>query len=252
MDKVIYFVVGDKKLNSGNGIYVKDLEEMKKRLTRKRPKGKWRLVISIHGAEDLIATQGGYLRNRQAKGAYEAGDLKRLFSDDPEFVKWRNAYGPTWTTLNACQVHKQFESVLIKSFNKPKSTQKAQGLGKGCRPATETKQYYRAGHDKPIENRSQWKRLSKDEKKDLVNILAELNRKFGYFGSPPVSKPELLHYYFDEEPKGGWPVVTVSHNRADTGISYYNRTQNARFLGEKCRGHLGPMRGRKSKVPPIR
>lgn len=37
---------------------------MKTRLMKKRLKGEWRLVISIHGAEDVIATSGGFLRNR--------------------------------------------------------------------------------------------------------------------------------------------------------------------------------------------
>ena len=37
---------------------------MKTRLMKKRLKGEWRLVISIHGAEDVIATNDGFLRNR--------------------------------------------------------------------------------------------------------------------------------------------------------------------------------------------
>ena len=77
--------------------------------------------------------------------------------------------------------------------------------------------------------------------------MSELNEKFGYFGGPPVDKSLLLTYYFDEEPKGGWPVVTVSHNRADTGISFHD-TENARFLSEKCTSHTGPMR-RMSRRP---
>jgi hypothetical protein len=251
LDKVIYFVVGDANLNSGNGIYVKNLEEMKQALMKKRLEGEWRLVISIHGAEDVIATQGGFLKDRSAAGAYEAADLKKLFVDDEDFKKWREAYGPTWTTLNACQVHKPFETVILQSFNKSKATQKAQGLGQGCRPQTETKQYYAAGSNKPLTSRSQLKKLSKSDQKDLTHTLAELNKKFGYFGSPPVAESQLLHYYFDEEPKGGWPVVTVSYNRVDTGISFYDRTQNARFLGDKCSRHMGPMRGHTSTAPPV-
>lgn len=88
MDRLVYFVVGDKSLNAGNGIYVKDLAEMKARLMKLQLKGKWRLVISIHGAEDVIATQGGHLRNRNAAGAYDASDLQKLFGD-ANFEKWR-------------------------------------------------------------------------------------------------------------------------------------------------------------------
>jgi hypothetical protein len=250
MGRVIYYVVGDTKLNSGHGIEVKDLEEMKAHLMKSRPEGEWQLVISIHGAEDVIATRGGNLKNRQEKGVYEAADIRKLFGDDEAFKRWREAYGPTWTTLNACQVHQQFEAVIIQSFNKPKTKQNAQGLGQGCRPATEIQQYYRKGSKTPVTTRSQWKRLSKSEQRDLEGMLSELNKKFGYFGGPPVDESQLLRYYFDEPPKGGWPVVTVSYNRADTGISFYNRTQNARFLSEKCTEHLGPMRPHEPKVPP--
>jgi hypothetical protein len=250
MDRVIYFVVGDAKLNSGNGIEVKDFEEMKERLMKKRLQGQWRLVISIHGAEDVIATRGGNLKNRQAQGVYDADDIRKLFGDDEAFKKWREAYGPTWTTLNACQVHRQFEAVIIQSFNKPGAKQQAQGLGKGCRPATVTQQYYPAGRKTPLTTREQWKRLSKSEQQEFEKTLSELNKKFGYFGGPPVDAAQVLDYYFDEEPKGGWPVVTVSYDRADTGISFYNRTQNARFLGEQCKEHIGPLRPHEPTVPP--
>lgn len=248
MDHVLYFVVGDAGLNSGDGIFVEDMEALKAHLLKSRPEGDWRLVISIHGAEDVIATRGGNLKNRQVQGVYGADDLRKLFGDDEAFTKWRAQYGPTWTTLNACQVHKPFETVILQSFNRPTSKQNAQGLGTACRPATTTMTYFRG--DTAVTTRSQWRRLSPGEKKELEAMLVELNGKFGYFGGPPVDKAHLLDYYFDEEPKGGWPVVTVSANRSDTGISFYNRTQNARFLSEKCTNHMGPMRRHTPKVPP--
>ena len=248
MNHLVYFVVGDKKLNSGNGIYVKDLEGMKARLMKLSLTGKWRLIISIHGSEDVIATQGGYLRSRSAKGAYEADDLKKLFGD-ADFDKWRKAHGPSWTTLNACQVNLPFEKVLLTVLNKPGSTQKAQGLGQACRPYTDI-MYYIDAKKRAIRNKNQWRRLSKTEKKEMEEMLKELNRKFGYFGTPPIDESLLIHYYFEEEPLGGWPTVTVSYNRQDTGISFQNRTQNARFL-KTCTKHIGPMRDHKASVPSV-
>jgi hypothetical protein len=44
-------------------------------------------------------------------------------------------------------------------------------------------------------------------------------------------------------------VVTVSHNCADTGISYDNRTHSARFLSDKCMKHTGPMRQHVPQAP---
>ena len=131
-DRVIYFVVGDKKdkdtasprageepkgINSGDGIVVNDLDEMKGRLMESQQTGDWRLVISIHGAEGVIVNRGGDVsKNPQAK-VYGPDDIRKL-GDDEAFKKWREAYGPTWTTLNACQVHRELEGEIIRSFNK--------------------------------------------------------------------------------------------------------------------------------------
>jgi hypothetical protein len=105
---------------------------------------------------------------------------------------------------------------------------------------------------KPITTRSQLGTLSKPEKETFEKTLIELNDKFGYFGGPPVPRTLLLDYYFDEPPKGAWPKVTVSVNRKDTGISFYNRAQNARFLGDVCKEHIGPMRDHVPVAPPDR
>ena len=247
MNRLIYFVVGDKKLNSGNGIYVKDLETMKTRLMKFRLKNKWRLIISMHGSQSVIATRGGLLKNPDAKGAYDADELKELFGDD-RFERWRKSYGPTWTTLNSCQVQRPFEKVLLDVLNKPVSKQRPHGLGQSCRPYTEVMWYYDV-NDRKIDSKTRWRRMSKSDKKGFEEMLKELNRKFGYFGTPPVAESLLERYYFNEEPLGGWPVVTVSYNRKDTGISYQDRAQNTRFL-KKCTKHIGSLRGRKASVVP--
>ncbi len=248
INHVIYFVVGDSGLNSGNGVYVADLEHMKARLLKMKPRGAWQLVISIHGTEDALATRGGFLRTRPTKGFYQAAEIRKLFEDDAAFRTWRETYGPTWVTLNACQVNQQFEAVVINSLNKPQGRQKPQGLGKGCRPLTTIHHYYDAR--KRMVTRQIYNRMSRVEKDDMLSTLSELNRKFGYFGGPPVPEGLLLDYFFDEEPRNAWPVVTVKTGAADTGISFYNRLDNARFLGDKCREHIGPMRPHIPQAPP--
>jgi hypothetical protein len=217
---------------------------------KSRPEGEWRLVISIHGKEDLLSTKASNLKKPQAEGVYRADEIRKLFVDDKQFTDWRKDHGPTWTTLNACQVHMQFESVIIEAFNKAKTSQHAQGLGTACRPDTVVLQYHRSGHKTPVTTRSQWGALSMSEKKAFERMLSELNTKFGYFGGPPVPETHLLHYYFDEPPKGGWPVITVSLNRHDTGISFYNRATNTRFLTSECKEHLGPLPPHIPKPPP--
>jgi hypothetical protein len=249
VNKIIYFVVGDSGLNAGNGIYVEDLETMKAKLLEMKPEVEWQLVISMHGAEDALATVGGNLRTRPKKGFYDAAAIQALFGDEA-FKKWKESYGPTWVTMNSCQVNKPFETVLIQSLTRSKTKQQAQGLGKGCRPYTDVKTYVDSKNNS-ITNRSQYNKLGKKEKEDFLAILSELNKKFGYFGGPPIPDTHLLHYYFEEEPKGGWPVVTVSVDKQDSGISFYNRTQNARFLGDLCTKHTGPMRPHVPAVPQV-
>jgi hypothetical protein len=248
-NKVIYFVVGDRGLNSGSGIYVEDLETMKTKLLGMKPEGEWQLVISMHGAENALATVGGNLRTKPQKGYYDAAAIQALFGDEA-FKKWKESYGPAWVTMNSCQVNKHFETVLIQSLTKSKTKQQAQGLGEGCRPYTDVRTYVDSKNNE-VKTRSQYNKLGKGEKAALLEILSELNKKFGYFGGRPVPETHLLHYYFEEEPTGGWPVVTVSVDKKDTGISYYNRTQNARFLGDLCTKHTGGMRQRVPAVPQV-
>ena len=253
--RVIYFVVGDKKLNSGNGIYVDSLEAMKEKLIQIKPDVSWRLVISIHGAEDVIATKGGHLKQRDVEGVYDADKIRKLFNDDEAFKKWREAYGPAWTTLNACQVHKKFEAMIIAAFNKPSATQSAQGLGNNCRPLTRIMQYTdKKGN--AITTRDQIIKWSKKELDGFKEFLAKLNDQYGYFGAPPVPNTHLLNYYFDEAPKGGWPIITVMVGRGESGvdtkISFYNRTKDEAKLLDHCPVHMGPiLRSRTSAVPPV-
>jgi hypothetical protein len=244
--KVRYFVVGDPTLDASSGEYVKDLEEMKRALMQTRTETEWRLVISIHGSQEILATQGGHLKEPEGKGVYGEAKLRKIFGEDAAFNEWRERYGPTWTTLNGCQVNAKLEGVLIQLLNRPRSSQKAQGLGKNCRPDTKIVPV-RIG-DLWIKRRSQWDKLSRPDQQRFISVVAELNRKFGYWGGPPVADSELLHYYFNETP-GGWPVMTISINYADTGWSFYNRAHNTTFL-KACKDNLGPLPPHKETVPP--
>lgn len=254
VNRVIYFVVGDKKLDAGNGIHVENLEEMKKSLVKIKQQLPWRLVISIHGADSVISPKGGDLKNPKAEDYYDADKIQKLFKDDEAFKTWREAFGPTWTTLNACQVHRKFEAVILSAFNKPDATQSAQGLGKGCRPLTRIMQYFDK-NGTPIETRSQFSKLSEKEKDIFTQFLSEANDQYGYFGGPPVPKTHLLNYYFDEPPKGGWPIITVGvgASKVDSGISFFNRTVKESEFIDKCQEHMGPMlHGRTPAVPSVR
>jgi hypothetical protein len=244
--KIEYFVVGDPGLNAGNGIFLRRLEQIKPRLMRLRNRGNWTLVISIHGAENYIANRVRALRG--GPGSYDADALNNIFSNDPDFVQWRNQWGPNRIVLNACQVGANLESAIISAFTRPGARQQPiQGLGTGCRPDTVTEVY--RFNDRPITTRQQYTRLSPPDRQAFVRAIETLNSRWGYFGAPPVPNDEVVDYYFDEAPRGGWPVVRVSINRQVTSIPFYNRGQNPQFR-RICTQGVGSLPSRRQTVVP--
>ena len=250
-DLLMYFVVGDRGLNSGNGIVVATLEAMRDRMVRERRPHNWTLVISIHGDQDCIATRGGTLQSCSGPGAYNADAIRRIFQGDSEesrrFVQWRRQNGPTRVVLNACQVNSAFEQVIINALLRPGTSQRPQGLGRGCRPGTDV--MWIEYNNRTVRNRRQWRRIPQTDRASLLAQLTRLNQQYGYFGAPSVPSSLILHYYFDEEPLGGWPVVRLTHLRRQTSIPFYNRAQHPQFL-RQCTGHIQPMRGRRPTTPP--
>jgi hypothetical protein len=250
-DQLLYFVVGDRGLNSGDGIFVNTLEEMRDQLISTRNTRKWVLVISMHGSEFLLATRGGFLRNPNAPGAYNSNRIINIFEVNNAFINWRNRYGPYKVMLNACQLNSKFERVIFKALLRPGSNQQSTGLGKSCRPDTflEPMAIEKNVH---IKTRTDWrKKCSPAQRTLLLRKLQEWNDKYGYFGVIKVSskKEALLHYYFDEEPKGWWARVKVSINREETDISYYLRQSNGDFH-RQCKRHISPLKGKKSTITP--
>jgi hypothetical protein len=243
MNKQLYFVVGDRKLDAGDGIYVRKLEDIKPKLLRQKIKTKWVLVISIHGSEKFIATRTVAIRG--GKGAYDATAVRKIFANDAAFKKWRDTYGPARVVLNACQVGVDLESAIIESLTKKGSGQANQGLGTDCRPSTKVEWYTYNG--KRVERIGEYKTLPESAKTDMQKTLKKLNKEWGYFGAPPVPEAEILHYYFAEEPKGGWPVVRVSYRRKDTDVAFYNRMSNGDFH-KTC--DPVTLRGHKATAPP--
>jgi hypothetical protein len=93
MGKVVYFVVGDQKLDAGGGVFVRDLEELKARLMKTSPKGDWHLVIGMHGSVELLSTVGGVVdaanRPKDLK-LYFKDDIDKLFAQDQQISSLEN------------------------------------------------------------------------------------------------------------------------------------------------------------------
>ncbi|MGA2404449.1 MAG: hypothetical protein ABSG91_22560 [Syntrophobacteraceae bacterium] len=245
MPRQVYFVVGDTNLNAGDGRFVRHLPDIRAPLRSLRLPGRWTIVISIHGSEEFIADQARSVRGGQ--GAYDADAVTRIFGEDRAFVRWRDEHGPTWVVLNACQVSADLEGAIIRSLTRRGSGQAVQGMGTGCRPSTiviTVVENHRA-----IRTRSQYDRLPDELKNDMLTQLSALNREWGYFGAPPVRDDLILDYYFNEEPRGGWAVVRVSHQRRDTSIPFYNRRNDVNFL-RLCGSAVGTLPQRVPSVPP--
>jgi hypothetical protein len=217
--------------------------------------GEWTLVLSIHGSEDRFGAQSGPDWQKHAI-FYEASDIESLFGKDKDFVKWRDKYGPSYLSLVSCQVSKSFEGTVIKNLNRAGAThpQNAKGLGKGCKPIATAQKLNAA----PA-TRAAFERLSPADRAPILKQLKELNDKWGYYGAPPVPDDQIVHYYYDEEPKGEWVEVEVmvgtGHNVADltpTGIPFWDRTtgpESAKFR-DLCSAGVDKMRDHVPTAPP--
>lgn len=261
---LVYLVVRDRGLNAGGGILVANLTVAKQVLMRGRNEGVWTLVLSVHGSEDKLGAQAPPHWRRNAV-FYDAAAIDALFGADKAFVAWRDRYGPNHLVLNACQVSLAFERNMIENLTrapgKGQRRQAAQGLGTGCRPLTTTerlrytqpKLHFR---NTPITTRAQWRRIPEVDRATLQQQLIDLNREFGYFGRPPVPEADVLAYYFETVPLGGWPRVEVGvgpHLAArPTGIPFWNRAtgpKSAEFL-RLCGQGIGQFPPRHPIAPP--
>jgi len=245
MNRQLYFVVGDSGLNAGDGIFVQRLEDIRPRLMRRRIRGGWTLVISIHGSQEFIANQVRAIRGGQ--GSYDADAVRRIFGQNQAFVRWRDEHGPRRVVLNACQVSANLERAIIQSLTRSGSGQVVQGLGTGCRPSTYVQTYEYDG--RAIRTMGQYQRLPAEARTQMLEILRWLNQRWGYFGAPPVPETAILDYYFTEEPRGGWPIVRVSHDRRDTDIPFYNRASDPEFR-RLCTSGVGTLREHVPSMPP--
>lgn len=183
-----YLVVGDPGLNAGNGTFVPDLESARDHLIGLHFPGEWTLTLSIHGAEDIIATTGGTLllpaSGPLPAGAYDIQRVEQIFAQHADYVAWRDREGPSWLVLNACQVSAPFERRMIEAVTCPPAMgargQPGRGLGTGCRPNTVTR------FPQGITSRSAYNALSRANQQSFLTSLTELNRLWGYYGAPPV------------------------------------------------------------------
>ena len=106
--------------------------------------------------------------------------------------------------------------------------------------------------------KAQFEKLGDDAKQSILKDLDELNKKWGYYGAPPVPDDMLLHYYYDEDPKRAWVTVEVqvdqgSHNLSPTGIPFWNRTfgPDAAKFRKLCTQGVGTLKKRESRTPRV-
>ncbi len=236
---------------------VDDLAAAKQVMMRGRNPGAWTLVISIHGSQDRLGAQAPPDWQRNAV-FYGDASIVALFSGDPEFVRWRNRYGPEHLVMNACQVSAGFERTLISNLTRPPAAgeraQGAPGLGEGCRPLTTTLQL--TYDNALVTTRRQWNGIPAADRANLESDLRNLNSEFGYFGRSPVPAADVFRYYFDVAPQGGWPKVVVGVGAHDsersTNIPFWNRATGPRSgeFHRLCDRGVGRLRGRTGAAPP--
>jgi hypothetical protein len=241
------YVVRDKGLRLG-GTLVSDLKDFKRKVMATKIGTDWTLVLSIHGSEERLGAQAPPNWQKNAI-IYEASDIENLFNGDKDFVTWRDQYGPTFLSLVSCQVSASFEGTLISNLTRSDPGTKRQpkrGLGAGCKPIATALTL----KDAP-KTRAKFNKLPQDKQDAIREKLRKLNDKLGYYGAPPVSDDQVVHFYYDEEPKGEWVQVEVmvgtGHTVRElkkTGIPYWNRTtgDKAAEFRKKCDQGVGTLK----------
>jgi Domain of unknown function (DUF4157) len=241
---VFHLVVRDRAIDLGGGTLVQDLEAAKPTLLGRRVSDGWTLVLSIHSSDrDVVAAQSGPDWQKNAK-FYDAAKINSLFNGDAAFVKWRDQFGPTHVVLYGCQVNASFEQVIADNLSRGGKGQKASGLGPGCKPLSTAKSF-------GAKTRSEFARLSADDKAEMTREVQNENRTFGYYGGPPVPDDKVLDYLFDGPGKGEWASVEVEINGSipNPRVPYWNRTSNHTFL-QSC-DPVNPLRkGHTPSAPP--
>ena len=248
------YVVRDKRLGFGGGTLVSDLEDFKRSVMGTKIGTDWTLVLSIHGSEERLGAQ----TPPDQKNAifYAASDIEKLFNGDKDFVKWRDQFGPTFLSLVSCQVSASFEGKLISNLTRGGGGNKRQpqrGLGTGCKPIAT------ALTIPGPKTRAEFNKLPQGQQDAFREQLKNLNDTWGYYGAPPVA--DVIHFYYDEEPKGQWVTVEVmvgtGHEVSQlkkTGIPFWNRTTGPKaseFLNE-CDKRVDPLKaGHTPAVPDV-
>jgi hypothetical protein len=240
------WVVRDAKIALG-GRLVADLAAFKKQVMTTADADGWTLVLAIHGSEDRLGAQAPPDWQKNAV-FYDKSDVEALFADKA-FVAWREKFGPTALSLVSCQVSAPFEDVLLKSLTRGK--QPKRGLGEGCKPMTRSQ----GGGSMPG-TKAAFDKLDATTRESALDELDELNKKWGYYGAPPVPRDLLAHYYYLEEPKGEWVIVEVGATSKGklkaTGIAFWDRTtgpDSARFR-DLCSQGIGTLREHRAVAPP--
>jgi len=115
------------------------------------------------------------------------------------------------------------EGTIFNAITRPQSGQSAQGLGTGYRPETVPQRLEHNGI--LITTRRQFNRIPIQDRRRHLLLLQDLKRRWGYFGAPPVPNDQVLHYYFNEPPRGRWPIIRVTYEcmRTPRPIPFYNR-----------------------------
>ena len=195
-------MVRDSKIALG-GRLVADLAAFKKQVMTTADADGWTLVLAIHGSEDRLGAQAPPDWQKNAV-FYDKSDVEALFADKA-FVAWREKFGPTALSLVSCQVSAPFEDVLLKSLTRRATRGGSQAWpGRRMQADDEVAGWRQhAGHQGGV------RQARHDKRESALDELDELNKKWGYYGAPPVPRDLLAHYYYLEEPKGEWVLVEV-------------------------------------------
>jgi hypothetical protein len=234
-----HIVTQDEDLKIGGAPTHESLEGLKNALMKNRKKddSQWALWVQMHGWEDVLAYRVDCQPDNDDNPCLTISDLHAIFLTDQKWLEWRKKYGPWKVVFLSCFLTDDMASAVEEIFLRPGAPRTAVGKSLECHTEILDIPINIGDRNTHIKTRKQYNSLSIENKRVFMDLLHNL-KKVGYcdIDTRKMADQELLHYYFNEDPKGLWLKCTVTrifNGKVDFSEPLYKYKKSSLFHS-KC------------------
>ena len=195
-----------------SGIVHDDLKKFKKVIMKSREKDEshWTLFFTMHGWENYLAYKDTCT---PGKDCFTLDNLKSIFSGK-DWENWRKKYGPWKVILTSCFLTDEMAKGVEALLKRDEAPSTSVGKSTSCETSIDTIDLEVEINGKPvvISTPKQYQNLSIENKRAFLVSLNKI-KKIGYFAvdTTKMNEEELLHYFFNEPPKGAWLKCKITY-----------------------------------------